>query len=286
MDNYESKIIQKGTAGGVGIAASGGEKPAEKSSKFKIMVIRSSRTFMVNSMITNLEGIGCLVYEVGFDVKEISVYQDEVDLMLLYSDRDIGEYLSALIYLKDLCMEKSKQLLVIGSREELDEITENIPEHLLVDAIERPLDMNALVEKINSLKTEEVIEQRKKSILVVDDDASYVQLLREWLKNDYRVGMARSGVQAITWLARNHVDLILLDYEMPITNGLQVFEMLRSEQFSKDIPIMFLTGKSDKDTIMKVMALKPAGYMLKNVTRFQLLAYLQNYFVKENYSKS
>ena len=98
--------------------------------------------------------------------------------------------------------------------------------------------------------------------------------------------MARSGVQAITWLARNSVDIILLDYEMPVTNGLQVLEMLRSEQFSKDIPIIFLTGKSDKDTIMKVMALKPAGYLLKNVTRFQLLAYLQNYFVKENYSKS
>ena len=161
------------------ISGQGNQKKDEKNKKFTIMVIRSERTFMVNSMINNLEGIGCLIHEVSFVVKEIGACQEESDLMLLYCDRDVGENLSALIYLKDLCMEKGKQLLVIGSREELDEVLENIPQHLLVDAIERPLDMNLLVEKINSLKTEEVIEQRKKSILVVDDDASYLQLLRE-----------------------------------------------------------------------------------------------------------
>lgn len=254
--------------------------------KYRVLIIRSERTFMVNSMITNLRNSDCEVQEVTFNVKEIGQYQDKTDLMILYSDRDIGSYLGALVYLRDLCMEKSKQLIVIGSREELDEITENIPAHLLIDTIERPLDMNAFVEKVMSLKSEDVVELHKKSILVVDDDASYVQLLREWLKDDYRVGMARSGVQAITWLARNNVDLILLDYEMPVTNGLQVLEMLRSEQFSKDIPVMFLTGKSDKESIMKVMALKPAGYMLKNITRFQLLANLENYFAKESYEKS
>ena len=78
------------------------------------------------SMITNLRNSDCEVQEVTFNVKEIGQYQDKTDLMILYSDRDIGSYLGALVYLRDLCMEKSKQLIVIGSREELDEITENM----------------------------------------------------------------------------------------------------------------------------------------------------------------
>lgn len=77
----------------------------------------------------------------------------------------------------------------------------------------------------------------------LDDDVSWLNLLKE----DYRIGVARSGMQAITWLARNNVALILLDYEMPVTSGVQVFEMLKSEQYSKDIPVMLLTGKSDKE---------------------------------------
>lgn len=249
--------------------------------KFGVMILRSDRTFMVNSMVSNLKGLGCEIYEVGLNVKEISAVRDAADLLVLYSDPEIATSLGALIYLKELCVEKAKQLIVIGSREELDEIHATIPSYLLVDSIERPMDMNSFVERVTGLMHNEVIEQKKNSILVVDDDASYVQLLREWLKDDYRVGMARSGVQAITWLARNNVDLILLDYEMPVTNGLQVMEMLKSEQFSKDIPIMFLTGKSDKESIMKVMALKPAGYMLKSISRQQLLANLENFFLKQ-----
>ena len=145
--------------------------------------------------------------------------------------------------------------------------------------------MNAFIERINEVMNDEELEQRKKSILLVDDDPGYIHLLYEWLKDDYRVGMANSGMQAITWLARNNVDLILLDYEMPVLSGLQVLEMFKNEQYAKDIPVMFLTGKSDRESIMKVMELKPAGYMLKDINKFQLLANLNKFFVKQSYNK-
>ena len=209
-----------------------------------------------------------------------------MDQIVIYADFKMLENQGVLIYLKDLCIEEGSILIFIGSKQQRDDIEPFLPSHLFTEFFERPLDMNLFIEKLLSFSDKHEEEQRKKSILLVDDDVSFLQILKEWLKDDYRVGMARSGVQAITWLARNNVDLILLDYEMPVTNGLQVLEMLRSEQFSKDIPVMFLTGKSDKESIMKVMALKPAGYMLKNITRFQLLANLENYFAKESYEKS
>ncbi len=242
-------------------------------------------TFMVNALVNNLKSAEYTIQEVNLDIKNIVTHEDEVDAFILFADAEIIEKQSTLVYLKDLCVEKSKLMILIGSKEEIDEVSSIIPPHLLADTIERPLDMNTFIEKLDNLMNEKEIEGRKKSILLVDDDASYIQLLHEWLKDNYRVGMAKSGMQAITWLARNNVDLILLDYEMPVTSGLQVFEMLKSESFSKDIPVMFLTSKKDKESIMKVMALKPAGYMLKDINKAQLLANLSKYFIKEEYNK-
>ena len=255
--------------------------------QFQILLIRSDRTFMVNAIVSNLTKLNCAVFETDYNVKTISAYDETADIIILYAGGEQSEnVMNGLVYLKDLCIEKNKQIVAIGSREELDELFPVSPSQLFADVIERPLDMNVFSEKIIQMMSQEVVEQRKKSILIVDDDSSYIQLLREWLKDSYRVGMAKSGLQAITWLARNSVDLILLDYEMPVINGLQVFEMLKSETISKNIPVMFLTGKSDKETIMRVMELKPAGYMLKNLTKMQLLSHLETYFKKQTYSST
>jgi CheY-like chemotaxis protein len=103
-------------------------------------------------------------------------------------------------------------------------------------------------------------------------------VVREWLKGTYKVAMANSGMQALKWLGKNKADLILLDHEMPVTSGPQVLEMLRSEEETRDIPVMFLTGKSDKKSVMAVVALKPEGYFLKNIEKDELLENLEKYF--------
>ncbi len=117
-----------------------------------------------------------------------------------------------------------------------------------------------------------------KSILIVDDDPNYLKLIREWLKDKYKIYMANSGLQAIKLLGINNVDLILLDYEMPITSGPQVLEMLRTDRELSKIPIIFLTGKSDKDSVMAVLALRPDGYILKTIEKDELLLKLDNFF--------
>ena len=108
-----------------------------------------------------------------------------------------------------------------------------------------------------------------------------MSMITDWLKGSYRVAMANSGMQAIKWLAQNHADLVLLDYEMPVTTGPQVLEMIRSDAAMADLPVMFLTGKGDKESIMKVLALKPVGYQLKTITRNQLLENIDNYFLSQ-----
>ena len=66
---------------------------------------------------------------------------------------------------------------------------------------------------------------------------------------------------------------------MPVTSGPQVLEMLRSEEETKNIPVMFLTGKSDKESVMAVVALKPEGYFLKTIGKGELMDKLEEFFM-------
>ena len=69
-------------------------------------------------------------------------------------------------------------------------------------------------------------------------------------------------MQAISYLAKNKADLVLLDYEMPIANGPQVLAMLKNDSQTGQIPVMFLTGHGDRESVLSVVDLKPVDYLL------------------------
>ncbi len=102
-----------------------------------------------------------------------------------------------------------------------------------------------------------------KTVLVVDDSPAMLRTMQAMLSKRYRVIFATSGAQAIALTGKERPDLILLDYEMPVVNGKMTLEMLRSEESTKDIPVVFLTGVDDADHVHEVVALKPQGYLLK-----------------------
>ncbi|MCR5279715.1 MAG: response regulator [Lachnospiraceae bacterium] len=111
----------------------------------------------------------------------------------------------------------------------------------------------------------------KKNVLIVDDNAVTLRTLREMLMDDFEVSVATSGTQALTTIGKKRPDLILLDYEMPVCDGKQTLEMIRSDHEYKDIPVIFLTGISDKAHIEAVVKLKPQGYLLKPPSRDELI---------------
>ena len=106
-------------------------------------------------------------------------------------------------------------------------------------------------------------EAVKKQVLVVDDDPIALRNLKSLLDDNYKVSIAVSGVQAMLAVGRNVPDLILLDYEMPVVNGKTVMEMIRADVRLAHIPIIFMTGVSEKEQVSDVVKLKPAGYLLK-----------------------
>ena len=119
-----------------------------------------------------------------------------------------------------------------------------------------------------------------KRLLLVDDDTTFLRMMQNCLGTHYKVAAASSGMKAIEYLANHTVDLILLDHDMPVTSGPQVLEMLRSEPATRHIPVIFLTGKNDRDSVMSVMSLKPEGYILKSAGSDDILKSVQNFFNK------
>lgn len=132
-------------------------------------------------------------------------------------------------------------------------------------------------------KDQEIQEQEnpKHQVLVVDDSATIRQGMQQLLEEDYEVSQAESGVAAIRAVTLNRPDLILLDYEMPICDGRQTLEMLRSVKEFEDIPVIFLTGKRDPESMIKVMPLKPAGYLLKHLKPAELKQKIDGFFEKK-----
>lgn len=122
----------------------------------------------------------------------------------------------------------------------------------------------------------------KRKVLVVDDSKVARKMMVSLLEKDYQVEEADSGLAAIRCILLNRPQLVLLDYEMPICDGVQVMEMIRAEKDFADIPIIFLTGRGDADTVKKVMRLKPAGYLLKALKPEEIKQNIDSFFEKQN----
>lgn len=147
-------------------------------------------------------------------------------------------------------------------------------------------------DKITSGKKEEDITtdiwrclnsgHEKKKVMVVDDSNFMRHNIARLLQDEYDVVECVSGMSAITTTVKDRPDLILLDYDMPVCDGRQVLEMLRSEKDTEDISVIFLTGRSDDESIKKVMALKPSGYLLKMMPKEDIKKAIDGFFAQQN----
>ncbi|MCR4611932.1 MAG: response regulator [Lachnospiraceae bacterium] len=244
----------------------------------KILIVSTAETFTVRGLEMKLKGIEIDVIFSELSVKRLKGIKDDIGLVILYTDGITKEHNDALVFLKDFCLENNSMIIVIGTEIEYEGVKKYIPQGGILDFYERPLAMDKLLDEVEEFVSREDEYSKRKSVLIVDDDMAYMTMVFEWLKDIYHVSIANSGMQAITWLAKNDADLILLDYEMPVTSGPQVLEMIRSEASTADIPVMFLTGKNDKESIMKVLDLKPTDYLLKTIDKQALRDKLDLFF--------
>lgn len=253
--------------------------------KKNLLFITKGKSFMANTIDKNLQDAHYEVVHVEPELSELNERQKDADLFLLLLGPFVDDVATStfLVYLKDICTEEDKLLVLIGTAAEIASAQEVVPAALVAATFERPFDIKKMVEQLEWLLQANDNLSRRKNILLVDDDGTFLKMVKDWLSTKYRVTIVTSGAQALMYIADNKPDLILLDYEMPVTSGPQVLEMIRSEIKVDSIPVIFLTGKGDRESVMKVLALKPDGYLLKSMTRDKLVAAVDDFFEKKKY---
>lgn len=123
-------------------------------------------------------------------------------------------------------------------------------------------------------------------VLVVDDSMLALRNIKRLLKERYHITMAESGKQAISYMKKKKPDLVLLDYEMPGWDGKKTLEVMRQNPELSDIPVVFLTGIYEREHIMSVLQLNPAGYLLKPTEQEKLIETIEKALRKHGGSKN
>jgi len=249
-----------------------------------ILVLQDAPSVLVSSISEQLRGLGHKVTSSSLLVREINAVKEKQDMFLIFADEDLSDNTEALVYLKDKAVEDDVIIYAMGDTSELDILKKTIPAVLIKKTFSRPINVKDVVESVDAyLKDEKRLN--KKKILVVDDSGAMLRNVKGWLEDRYQIILANSGTMAIKYLSNDKPDLILLDYEMPVLSGKQVLEMIRSEMEFADIPVIFLTSKGDRQSVLDVMSLKPEGYLLKTMPPQDIIKTVDDFFVRKKIEK-
>lgn len=163
-------------------------------------------------------------------------------------------------------------VVCFGTESELELVADYLSsiQFQTVDFPVEPLDLLTKCSQRLNITITSMLEEKedeksswRKTLLFIDDDAQQLRTMRKLLSNRYNVQVATSGAEGIAVMGRSMPDMIFLDYDMPVCDGKQTLEMIRNLEGAEGIPVVFLTGVSDRDHIEAVLSLKPAGYLLK-----------------------
>ena len=248
-----------------------------------ILVIMENRSFLVRKIVEQLEELRYNVEAVDMDIQQISVKDDNYEAIFLYAESDADVKTKELIFIRDKAVEENIPIFYLG--EDADNLQKIMPEYVLKSVFKRPIDVKVTA-KIVDKYIKECGKQVKKKILVVDDSGAMLRNVKGWLGDKYNIILANSGAMAIKYLATDRPDLVLLDYEMPVIDGRQVLEMIRTETEFRDVPVIFLTSKNDRESIMKVMELKPEGYLLKTMEPKHIVEEVDKFFMKMKFNNT
>lgn len=212
-------------------------------------------------------------------VDSVNSIKEDFSAILLYVDENVISQ-QVCIFLKDKAVEQNVPIFILGNMEDISVIESIFPVHLIRQKFMRPIDVKEVFKAVDEFISN-FGKHIKKKILVVDDSGAMLRNVKSWLEESYQIILANSGAMAIKYLAMNRPDLVLLDYEMPVVDGKQVLEMIRTETEFADIPVIFLTSKGDRESVMKVMELKPEGYLLKTMKPADIIKAVNDFFEKQ-----
>ncbi len=259
--------------------------------KYKVLLTGKNDT-IINDFFTHLSGDFEAMTTSGRSedmINHLKYFQP--DIFVYCMDRRVKSYMNEMFKVKQWLDDNKIPFAIIGSEEDCN----NFSQYSVIAAdlvLIKPITVSTILEKVSGflkewqhLKEEARIEaerieterrrleeaSRRRHVLVVDDDPLMLKLIKEHLHDKYDVATANSGKTALRFLEKKKTDLILLDYQMPLEDGPAILEKIHANDETKDIPVVFLTGISQREKIQKALVQNPQGYLLKPIDRDKLL---------------
>ncbi len=215
---------------------------------------------------------------------------DMPDVIIICLRNESKESIQAYNVLKNASKEKACTIIVVADEED-EQLFMQHTELQRMYFLSRPISLMALYQKLESIEEEMEETKRKnlalfrefeneapdknrrKSVLVVDDDTEQLIVIKDNLEEFYDVTPVKSGKAAFKYLTKHIPDIILLDYLMPGEDGPTVLRNIRMFDEYADIPVIFLTGMSEKQTVIQtIKELKPQGYIVKPSKKSEIVA--------------
>ncbi len=189
-------------------------------------------------------------------------------LMIISADEKNYDVKDLLAYMKNECTDIP--VVLLGEKEAIQQLV-GTGGDAQIHLIERPVTGKRVLEVCKAViqgegYTEGALTRdpnEKYHVLVVDDNAMMLRNIKSILDAKYSVAVAPSGLKAFASMRKQMPDLILLDYEMPEMNGKEVLEKIQADPALNEIPVVFLTSVDSRMKVINLLALKPAGYILK-----------------------
>lgn len=198
------------------------------------------------------------------------IQNNDTDLILMDAAEALTDDFGVLKNIRH--MEKGADIPVVF-------MTDKSDRNLLLDSISmgidgyliKPVDSNRLNTKIKEIISHRVNMATRKTILTVDDDVTYLKIIENALKDNFNVIMVNSSKLALDYLESHQPDVIILDYQMPEIRGSMLLEHIRNNDRFSATPVIMLTGISDRTVIMECLGLSPDKFLLKPVSKLDLL---------------
>ena len=188
--------------------------------------------------------------------------------------------------LGEICQDDSKILCLTGEITDINRAMTSNGSHRVSKIYPRPVEIKNFVQDMLYFTELQEELHRKKTIFVVDDDPGYLSVIGHWLSPYYNVQCFNSGSEMLSGLSTVTADLLLLDLEMPKMDGFDLMKIIRTDHTDPPIPIILLTGNSNKDIVFHVLEYKPDGYLLKTSPKENILDVIHRFFAESMFKLS
>lgn len=198
------------------------------------------------------------------------LHHNKVDVILLDLEMPILDGFKTLEQFRNMKECINVPIVLVTGRRDKGTVMSSIA--MGVDGyLTKPVSRNDLRQKVQDVYQNKARNEHKKTILAIDDDMTFLKLINNYLSDTYNVIMINSSKLAVAYLTKRTPDLILLDYQMPLYNGVKIMNMLQKNLNCQDVPVIILSGSMDRDSLRECLSCNPAGFLAKPVTKEALL---------------